>query len=52
MGEKSFRVGKHLFVAERTIDRNQHWHGESYPWASGINLRIERWIGEISSNTK
>jgi len=24
MGEKSFKVGEHLFVAEGTIDGNQH----------------------------
>jgi hypothetical protein len=46
MGENSYRTKEHLLIAMRTIDRGQHWHGESYPWASSIDSRIERRIGD------
>jgi hypothetical protein len=41
-------VGEYMFTAKGTIDGNQHWHGKSYPWTLGIDLRIERRIGGIS----
>jgi hypothetical protein len=52
MGEESFRAGKLLFITVEKVDKSQHWHGESYPWALSIDLRIERWIGDTLSSTR
>jgi hypothetical protein len=34
MGKEYVGIGEHMFVEKGTIDGSQHWHGESYPWAS------------------
>jgi cephalosporin hydroxylase len=47
MGKDFVGVGEYLFVVEGTIDKSQHWHGESYPWTLGTNPRIEGWIRNI-----
>jgi hypothetical protein len=52
MKEEFFRDVEHMFAIKGAIDENQHWHGDSYPWASGTNPRIERQIGDTSSSTE
>jgi hypothetical protein len=42
MGKKSLRTKKHMFTIVGIVDGSPHWHGESYPWASGTNSRTEK----------
>jgi len=50
--EKNFyKTREHLFIAAGIVDEGQNWHGKSYPWALGIDSKIERWIGNTSPNT-
>jgi hypothetical protein len=41
-----------MFASKGIINGSQHWHGELYPWTSGIDLRIERWVGDVSSSAR
>ncbi len=52
MREKIVGTGEHLFTTEKIVEGNQHWHGESYLWALGIDLRIKIKIGDTSLSTE
>lgn len=42
----SCKVRKYLFTTTGQIDKGQHRHGESYPWALGTSSRSNGWIGD------
>ncbi len=52
MREKFVGTREHLFTTEKIVEGNQHWHGESYLWALGIDLRIKIKIGNTSLSTE